>query len=114
MVFAMLSFFYQDTSLLIFHASLIQGAHNFFMMDDKALAQLINRYLSEDLSREEAERLLDSLSRGDAQEQWEAALTALLQNREAHGLSDPARMQAAFKSITQRKPARMIRLWHAA
>lgn len=84
------------------------------MMDDKALAQLINRYLSEDLSREEAERLLDSLSRGDAQVQWEAALTALLQNREAHGLSDPARMQAAFKSITQRKPARVIRLRNAA
>lgn len=72
-------------------------------MNDKELAELINRYLAEDLDREEAEQLLDSLAGGQAQEQWETALAALLQNREAHGLSDPARMQAAFRSIMERK-----------
>lgn len=87
------------------------------MMDDKALAALINKYLAEDISREEAESLLDSLSGGQAQEQWEASLTTLLQNRAAHGLSDPARMRAAFHAIMENnraKEARIYRKWWRA
>lgn len=87
-------------------------------MDDKELAALINKYLAEDLSREEAEQLLDSLSDGETREQWEASLTALLHNKAAHGLSDPDRMQAAFRSIMENKRAKEIpvykKWWRAA
>lgn len=88
------------------------------MMNDKELAALINKYLAEDLSREEAEQLLDSLSDEEAREQWEASLSTLLQNKAAHGLSDPDRMQAAFRSIMENKQAKQIPIykkwWRAA
>lgn len=88
------------------------------MMNDQELAVLINKYLAEDLSREEAEQLLDSLSDEETREQWEASLTALLQNKAAHGLSDPDRMQAAFRSIMENKQAKAIPIykkwWRAA
>lgn len=87
-------------------------------MNDKELAALVNKYLAEDLSREEAEQLLDSLSDEEAREQWEASLTALLHNKTAHGLSDPDRMQAAFRSIMENKQAKQIPIykkwWRAA
>lgn len=88
------------------------------MMNDKELAALINKYLAEDLSREEAEQLLDSLSDEETREQWEASLSTLLQNKAAHGLSDPDRMQAAFRSIMENKQAKAIPIyknwWKAA
>ncbi|WP_198673999.1 FecR family protein [Chitinophaga alhagiae] len=77
-------------------------------MDQQRFSALLEKYLSEDLSREEAARLLDSLENEEMRQQWEEAIGALLANRSVHGLSDPARMQAVRKSITAR-PAFRIR-----
>ncbi|MRG47957.1 DUF4974 domain-containing protein [Chitinophaga sp. SYP-B3965] len=68
-------------------------------MDQKTFSALLERFLSEDLSREEVSRLLDSLQDDAMRQQWEEALTALLENKTVHGLSDPARMQVIRESI---------------
>jgi len=69
------------------------------VMDQQTFATLLEKYLSEDLSREDTARLLDSLQDDAMRQQWEEAVTALLENRALHGLSDPARMQAIWESI---------------
>lgn len=69
------------------------------VMDNKTFSALLERFLSEDLSREEVSRLLDSLQDDGMRQQWEAALTTLLENKAVHGLSDPARMVAIRQSI---------------
>lgn len=68
-------------------------------MDHKTFSALLERFLSEDLSQEEVSRLLDSLRDDAMRQQWEEALTALLENKTVHGLSDPARMQVIRESI---------------
>lgn len=87
-------------------------------MDQQRLAALIERYLSDDLSREEAEQLMHSLSRGEHRGQWNASLEALLENKSAHGLSDPSKAQAVLASIiAKQQPAtrvHRIRYWSAA
>lgn len=87
-------------------------------MDQQRLAALIERYLSDDLSREEAEQLMHSLSRGEHRGQWNASLESLLENKSAHGLSDPAKAQAVLASIiAKQQPATRvhhIRYWSAA
>lgn len=79
-------------------------------MDQKTFSALLERYLSEDLSREEAARLLDSLENEAMRQQWEEAVTSLLANRSLHGLSDPARMQAIRRSITASKVSRIRKI----
>jgi transmembrane sensor len=69
------------------------------VMDQKTFSALLERFLSEDLSREEVSQLLDSLQDDAMRQQWEEALTALLENKTVHGLSDPARMQVIRESI---------------
>lgn len=77
-------------------------------MDQKRFSALLERYLREDLSREEAAQLLDSLQDDDMRRQWEATITGLLENKEVQGLSDRPRMEAIRRSImagkTQPKP----------
>lgn len=74
-------------------------------MDQKTFSTLLERYLSEDLSREEAEQLLNSLRDDTMRQQWETALSALLENRAVHQLSDPARAKAVRESILAKKPS---------
>lgn len=76
------------------------------VMDNKTFSALLERFLSEDLSREEVARLLDSLQDDAMRQQWEAALTTLLENKAVHGLSDPARMEVIRKSILAGKGAK--------
>lgn len=87
-------------------------------MDQQRLAALIERYLSDDLSREEAEQLMHSLSRGEHRGQWNASLEALLENKSAHGLSDPSKAQAVLASIIAKQqpatPVHRIGYWSAA
>src|SRR5688572_26966877 len=77
-------------------------------MDQKRFSALLERYLREDLSREEAAQLLDSLQDDDMRRQWETTITGLLENKEVQGLSDRPRMEAIRRSImagkTQPKP----------
>lgn len=75
-------------------------------MDQKTFSALLERFLSEDLSQEEASLLLDSLQDDAMRQQWEAALTALLNNKTVHGLSDPVRMEAVRQSIMAGKSAK--------
>lgn len=72
-------------------------------MDQKTFDALLDRFLSEDLSREEAEQVLHSLEDNDMRGQWQAAITSLLENRQLHGLSDPARRDAVRKAILAKK-----------
>ncbi|TWI81008.1 FecR family protein [Chitinophaga japonensis] len=89
------------------------------VMDQQTFATLLEKYLSEDLSREETARLLDSLQDDAMRRQWEEAVTALLENKAVHGLSDPGRMQAIREAILAREagvpvPARtpfLKKLW---
>jgi ferric-dicitrate binding protein FerR (iron transport regulator) len=76
------------------------------VMDQKTFSALLERFLSEDLSQEEAALLLDSLQNDEMRQQWETALTALLNNKTVHGLSDPARMEAVRQSIMAGKSAK--------
>lgn len=77
-------------------------------MDQKRFSALLERYLREDLSREEAAQLLDSLQDDDMRRQWETAIAGLLDNKEVQGLSDRPRMDAIRNAImagkTQPKP----------
>lgn len=72
-------------------------------MDQKTFDALLDRFLSEDLSREEAEQVLHSLEDNDMRSQWQAAITGLLENRQLHGLADPARRDAVRKAILSKK-----------
>ncbi len=65
---------------------------------------MLDRFLSEDLSREEAEKVLHSLTDEGMRRRWEAAISGLLENRELHGMSDPARRDAVRKSILAKRP----------
>ncbi|MGN7723523.1 FecR family protein [Chitinophaga sp. 22620] len=78
-------------------------------MDQKTFDALLERFLSEDLSRDEAEQVLHSLEDKDMRSQWQAAITGLLENRQLHGLSDPARRDAVRKAILAKKAPVPIR-----
>lgn len=79
------------------------------VMDQQTFSNLLERYLSEDLSREEAALLLDSLQDDAMREQWQAALDNLLANKSLHGLSDPARMQAIRQRIVKPKKYSLLK-----
>ena len=81
-------------------------------MDQKSFDALLDRFLSEDVSREEAERVLQSLEDDSMRRQWLAAIDGLLENRQLHGLSDPARRDAVRRAILARNtpvPPKKIR-----
>lgn len=78
-------------------------------MDQKTFDALLDRFLSEDVSREEAERVLHSLEDDNMRRQWLAAIEGLLENRQLHGLSDPARRDAIRKAILEKKPAASLK-----
>lgn len=76
----------------------------YHVMDQKSFDALLEKFLSEDVSREEAERVLQSLEDDSMRRQWLAAIEGLLENRQLHGLSDPARRDAVRKAILAKKP----------
>lgn len=68
-------------------------------MDHQTFSNLLKRYLNEELSQEEASRLLDSLDDASMRREWERAVGELLRDKSAHGQSDPARMEAVRQRI---------------
>lgn len=68
-------------------------------MESTPLSTLITRYLNEELSEEETLRLWESLREGHEQEEWQAALLALLQDKTRHGYADPERMEQIYAAI---------------
>ncbi|CAL1516435.1 FecR domain-containing protein [Chitinophaga sp. MM2321] len=76
-------------------------------MESKSLSALIARYLNEDLSEEEAAQLWASLEKEGDKEQWDTAISALLLNKAAHGLSDPERMKQVLRSVLEEKNAQL-------
>lgn len=90
-------------------------------MDQQTFSNLLKRYLSEELTQEEAARLLDSLEDPAMRQQWERAVGGMLRDPQAHGQADPARMAAVRERILSGDPARrksVVRwlrpLWAAA
>ncbi|WP_126249015.1 FecR family protein [Chitinophaga rhizosphaerae] len=92
-------------------------------MDQQTFSNLLKRYLNEELSQEEASRLLDSLGDPDMRRQWEQAVGGMLRDKSAHGQADPARMDAirhrilsgAGKPVRQPAIVRKMRpVWAAA
>ncbi|MBO9154005.1 FecR family protein [Chitinophaga sp. GCM10012297] len=82
-------------------------------MDQKTFDALLDRFLSEDVSRKEAERVLHSLEDDNMRRQWLAAIEGLLENKQLHGLSDPARRDAIRMAILGKKssaPVKKVRL----
>ncbi|TWF35335.1 FecR family protein [Chitinophaga polysaccharea] len=68
-------------------------------MESTPLSTLITRYLNEELSEEETLQLWESLREGHAQEEWQEALLALLQDKSRHGYADPERMEQIYAAI---------------
>ncbi|WP_341835316.1 FecR domain-containing protein [Chitinophaga pollutisoli] len=68
-------------------------------MDQQTFNNLLQRYLNEELSQEEASRLLDSLEDASMRQEWERAVGGLLRDKSAHGQSDPERMEAVRRKI---------------
>jgi ferric-dicitrate binding protein FerR (iron transport regulator) len=86
-------------------------------MEQTPLSALIARYINDELSEEEVTQLWESLDTDEARAQWEEAVAALLQEKKAHGLSDPVRMERVWKAIrpaTREAPAYRRWLWAAA
>lgn len=73
-------------------------------MDHQTFTNLLKRYLSEELSQEEASRLLDSLDDDAMRQEWEQAVGELLRDKSAHGQSDPQRMEAVRQRIMAGTP----------
>ncbi len=93
------------------------------VMDQQTFNNLLQRYLNEELSQEEASRLLDSLEDASMRQEWERAVGQLLRDKSAHGQSDPERMEAvrrkimsgASRPVPQRSVIRRLRpAWAAA
>ncbi len=74
-------------------------------MDQQTFSNLLKRYLNEELSQEEASRLLDSLEDPAMRRQWERAVGGMLRDSSAHGQSDPGRMAAVRERILSGSPA---------
>ena len=70
-----------------------------YYMEQRSLSALIARYINDELSEEEVTRLWDTLHSDEARAEWEEAVTALLQEKAAHGLPDPERMEKVWKAI---------------
>jgi transmembrane sensor len=83
-------------------------------MDPQTFSALLEKYLSEELSREEVNQLLDSLQDEQFRGQWNDALDKLLANRALHGLSDRDRMDAIRQRIVQRPRYPRLRTFAAA
>lgn len=92
-------------------------------MDQQTFSNLLKRYLNEELSQEEASRLLDSLGDPAMQRQWEQAVGGMLRDKALHGQADPARMEAvrnrilsgSGKPVPRKTLVRKLRpLWAAA
>ncbi|MGX5817375.1 FecR family protein [Chitinophaga lutea] len=68
-------------------------------MDRQAFNALLDRYIRGEVSPEEADHVLDSLKDPAMREEWDAAITRLLQARPQGG-TDAARREAILRSIT--------------
>lgn len=93
------------------------------VMDQQTFNILLQRYLNEELSQEEASRLLDSLEDASMRQEWERAVGKLLRDKSVHGQSAPERMEAVRRKIMsgatrpapQRSLMRRLRpVWAAA
>jgi transmembrane sensor len=90
-------------------------------MTPAAVQQLLNKYISEELSKEEFEALWQTLSEDEHLDLWEQQADALLQSGGFEELAHPAKQQLVLTSILQEEirqaPLRRLpsgKIWWAA
>ncbi|HEY0271659.1 MAG TPA: hypothetical protein VGC22_00685, partial [Chitinophaga sp.] len=76
-------------------------------MEPTSLAILLKKYINDELSETELAQLWETLHTAAHREQWDAAMTALLEDQTAHGLSDPEKMKRVW-ALLQPAPAGRI------
>lgn len=68
-------------------------------MDKTEFSSLFQKWLGDDCSPEEVDRLLSSLAQKEDEDDWMASIENILQNRPLHGLSDTERKRVVLQKI---------------